>query len=109
MTVIHRPSPNDRVSYLYQSFLRDGSVAFDDFPDLIQQRLDAAFGRRNEKLAVVLSHILAQKSKPSAMFVILVFSPESSRPRTARNFLIAGKTLRSCTSFEALVTTKSSA
>lgn len=33
MTVIHSPSPDDWVQFLYQRLLRDARVAFDDFPD----------------------------------------------------------------------------
>lgn len=37
VTVIHSPSPNDWVQFLYQRLLRDARVAFDDLPDLVEE------------------------------------------------------------------------
>ena len=43
--MIHGPSPDDRVQFVYQRLLRDARVAFDDFPDLVEKRLNTLLCR----------------------------------------------------------------
>jgi hypothetical protein len=64
VAVIHCPAPNDRIEFLYHYRLCGTCVAFDDFPDPREERLNAFPGRLDQKLAVVLAYILAEKIEP---------------------------------------------
>lgn len=64
MTVIHSPTSDDRVELMDQCFLCSGGIALDDFPDLVEQRLDASLRWLDQQFIVVLTYGLAEKIEP---------------------------------------------
>lgn len=106
--VIHRPSPDDRFSFCINASCVTLALPLMISLTLSRSDLTLFFAGLISSLPSYLCTFWPRKSKPSAMFVILVFSSESSRPRAAINRLTAGSTLHSSTSFDTPVTIKSS-
>lgn len=84
MPVVICPSSYDRVEGFDESILCPGPRFLHRSPDLIGDRFYRLPGWLDEQFSVVFPEVVPRKSNPSSIWVIAVFSADSSRPHSAR-------------------------
>ena len=93
MTMIHGPSLDLLIQTIDHVSCRHALRVLHRFPDLGQERLDASSRWFDQYLAIsIASHRLTKEIEASSICVILVFSWESSRPRSFKNCSTRGLT-----------------